>query len=128
MPVQIHELEATGMTGAARATRTAGSAAGKEGAASAPPAAGTDTLAPFRAQREGEPGAGDSNASAMPPDGGKAARATSRLARLSAFGLVPGSDVELLQRRPAAVLRVGETELALGDDVLERIWVKVDAG
>lgn len=46
-----------------------------------------------------------------------------RLARLSAFGLVPGGRVAVMQRRPAPVLRVGETELALGEEVLEKIWV-----
>lgn len=46
-----------------------------------------------------------------------------RLARLSAFGLAPGGRVAVLQRRPAPVLRVGETELALGEEVLEKIWV-----
>ena len=49
-----------------------------------------------------------------------------RLARLSAFGLVPGSRVRVLQRRPAPVIRVGETELALGEEILAQIWVRVE--
>ena len=47
----------------------------------------------------------------------------SRLARLSAFGLAPGSRVAVLQRRPAPVIRIGETELALGEEILAQIWV-----
>jgi Fe2+ transport system protein FeoA len=49
-----------------------------------------------------------------------------RLARLSVFGLVPGSRIQLLQRRPAAVIRIGETELALSDEILGQIWVRLD--
>ena len=54
--------------------------------------------------------------------------AAGRLARLSTYGIVPGSRVAVVQRRPAAVLRAGETDLALGDDLLERIWVRAPAG
>jgi Fe2+ transport system protein FeoA len=46
-----------------------------------------------------------------------------RASRLAAFGLVPGSRVEVVQRRPAPVLRVGETEIALSLDILEHIEV-----
>jgi len=46
-----------------------------------------------------------------------------RASRLAAFGIVPGSRVEVLQRRPTPVIRVGETEIALGPEVLERIQV-----
>lgn len=46
-----------------------------------------------------------------------------RASRLAAFGIVPGSRIEVLQRRPTAVIRVGETEIALGPEVLERIEV-----
>jgi Fe2+ transport system protein FeoA len=47
-----------------------------------------------------------------------------RLAKLTIFGLVPGSMVEVLQRRPSPVIRIGETELALGEEILEQIWVR----
>lgn len=47
-----------------------------------------------------------------------------RLARLSALGMVPGRRVTLVQRRPAAVIRIGETELALGAEMLDQIWVR----
>ncbi|HEU4355615.1 MAG TPA: FeoA family protein [Actinomycetota bacterium] len=46
-----------------------------------------------------------------------------RVSRLGAFGLVPGSCVEVVQRRPTPVVRVGETELALGVEILELIEV-----
>ncbi len=48
----------------------------------------------------------------------------SRSARLSAFGLVPGTGVEIVQRRPVPVIRLGETSLALSDEILEQIWVE----
>ena len=47
-----------------------------------------------------------------------------RLTRLSAFGLVPGSRVEILQSRPVPVIRIGETELALSQEILDQIWVR----
>lgn len=49
---------------------------------------------------------------------------SNRLARLSVFGLIPGSLVTLLQRHPAPVVRIGETELALSADILDQIWVR----
>lgn len=49
----------------------------------------------------------------------------SRSARLSAFGLVPGTMVSLTQRRPVPIVRVGETELALSEEILGEIWVRV---
>lgn len=47
-----------------------------------------------------------------------------RLARLSVYGLCPGSRVCLLQRHPACVIRSGETELALSRDILAQIQVR----
>lgn len=47
----------------------------------------------------------------------------SRLARLSAFGLVPGTDIVVKQRRPVPVIGIGETELALSEEILQQIWV-----
>ncbi|GIU98757.1 MAG: hypothetical protein KatS3mg014_0373 [Actinomycetota bacterium] len=51
-----------------------------------------------------------------------------RASRLAAFGIVPGSRVAVLQRRPTPVIRVGETEIALGPEVLERIEVTPPTG
>jgi Fe2+ transport system protein FeoA len=47
-----------------------------------------------------------------------------RSARLSAFGVVPGSTVSVLQRRPVPVIRIGETEIALSEEILGQIWVE----
>jgi len=47
-----------------------------------------------------------------------------RLDRLSALGLIPGSVVRLAQRRPSFVLEVGETALALDEEILREIYVK----
>jgi Fe2+ transport system protein FeoA len=46
-------------------------------------------------------------------------------ARLSVLGLLPGAEVQLLQRRPAPVVRVGETELAIGLELLDQVRVVV---
>jgi Fe2+ transport system protein FeoA len=45
-------------------------------------------------------------------------------ARLSVLGLLPGVQVQLLQRRPAPVVRVGETELAIGLELLNQVRVR----
>jgi Fe2+ transport system protein FeoA len=48
---------------------------------------------------------------------------------LAVFGLVPGCEVRLLQRYPSFVVRVGETILALEDDVARDIVVRrMEAG
>ncbi|HXF61758.1 MAG TPA: ferrous iron transport protein A [Caldilineaceae bacterium] len=47
-----------------------------------------------------------------------------RLARLSLYGLTPGSYVEIVQHRPLPVVRVGETELSLDKEILAQIWVQ----
>lgn len=49
----------------------------------------------------------------------------SRLARLSAYGLMPGCRVCLRQRSPAFVLAVDETEIALDHRVAREIQVRV---
>ena len=48
---------------------------------------------------------------------------SSRMVRLSTFGVVPGSEVEIRQRHPAHVVRIGQTDLALGKEILNQIWV-----
>ena len=47
-----------------------------------------------------------------------------RLDKLAALGLVPGSLIRLQQRRPAFVVRVGETQLSLDDAVAREIIVQ----
>jgi Fe2+ transport system protein FeoA len=43
---------------------------------------------------------------------------------LAVFGLVPGAEVEVLQRRPTCVVRIGETDLALDADIANEILVE----
>lgn len=53
-----------------------------------------------------------------------APREPARLVRLSNFGIVPGATLHLQQRGPAAVLRIGETTLAMEPEVAGEIYVK----
>jgi Fe2+ transport system protein FeoA len=50
-----------------------------------------------------------------------------QLARFTAFGLTPGTRIEVVQRQPAPVLRIGETELAVSRELVEQIWVQPGA-
>jgi Fe2+ transport system protein FeoA len=43
---------------------------------------------------------------------------------LTVFGLTPGTEILLLQRRPSYVIRVGETELGLDREIARQIFVK----
>lgn len=47
-----------------------------------------------------------------------------RLARLSGLGVVPGSTVRLVQKRPAVVLEIGATTVALDRVIADEIYVK----
>ena len=49
----------------------------------------------------------------------------SRMDRLSTLGIVPGTEILLHQKKPAFVIRTGETELALDIDIAGEIYVKV---
>lgn len=51
-------------------------------------------------------------------------REAARLVKLSSLGLVPGARIHLQQRTPAAVVRIGETTLALDPEVAGEIYVK----
>jgi DtxR family Mn-dependent transcriptional regulator len=51
-------------------------------------------------------------------------RHPSRLERLGAYGVVPGSRLHLHQKRPAYVVQVGETDLALDREVARDIFVR----
>lgn len=48
----------------------------------------------------------------------------SRLDRLSAMGVVPGSVVKLHQKKPAYVIQLGETMIAVDKDITKEIFVK----
>jgi len=49
-----------------------------------------------------------------------------RLDRLSAFGLAPGSWVQMEQKRPALIFRVGETEISVDQEVASEIIVQAE--
>lgn len=53
-----------------------------------------------------------------------ASREPDRLMRLSHLGVVPGAIVRLTQSRPAAILRLGETVLAVEPEIAGEIYVK----
>ncbi len=55
---------------------------------------------------------------------GLVSRKASRKNALAVFGLVPGTDVSLIERRPAYVVRVGETELALDPEIAREILIE----
>jgi len=52
-------------------------------------------------------------------------KSRTRLERLSALGLIPGSIVKLAQKRPSFVLEIGETALALDEEIVREIYVKI---
>ena len=47
-----------------------------------------------------------------------------RLVKLSSLGLMAGVEVTLLQRRPAIVVRIAETQVALDPEVANDIWIE----
>ena len=47
---------------------------------------------------------------------------------LSVFGLIPGSEITLLQQQPACVVQIGETQLALDPEIAESILVDDEDG
>ncbi len=51
-------------------------------------------------------------------------RSRGLLERLSSFGLVPGSEVRLGQKKPSFVVELGETTLALDGDIAREVYVK----
>jgi DtxR family Mn-dependent transcriptional regulator len=48
----------------------------------------------------------------------------SRLDRLSAMGVVPGTTIKLHQKKPAYVIQLGETMIAVDKDITKEIFVK----
>jgi DtxR family Mn-dependent transcriptional regulator len=51
-------------------------------------------------------------------------RSPERLKRLGTLGVTPGAAVRLKQKRPAYVLEVGETTLALEKELAAEIFLK----
>jgi len=47
-----------------------------------------------------------------------------RLDKLSTLGIVPGSVIRVHQKRPAFVIQIGETTLALDPEIIKEIYVK----
>jgi DtxR family Mn-dependent transcriptional regulator len=47
-----------------------------------------------------------------------------RLVRLSDLGVIPGATIRLRQKRPAVVIGIGETTLALDREIAEELYVK----
>lgn len=47
----------------------------------------------------------------------------SRVSRLASFGIVPGSEVRLLERWPSVVLSCGHTSIAVEDEIGRGIYV-----
>lgn len=48
----------------------------------------------------------------------------SRLERLAALGIIPGSIIKLKQKKPSFVLKIDETTLAVDSSIAENIYVK----
>ena len=51
------------------------------------------------------------------------ATSASRLNRLASDGIVPGTEVRLVSRRPAVVLECGSASVALEDEIGREIYV-----
>ncbi|WP_258084205.1 FeoA family protein [Thermococcus thermotolerans] len=45
------------------------------------------------------------------------------LQKLMAVGILPGRKVEVVHRYPSYVVRVGNTTVALGEEIAEKIYV-----
>ncbi len=56
-----------------------------------------------------------------------APRSVSRLNRLAAFGVVPGSTVRLIERKPSVVFSCGHTSIAIEDEIGREIYVRPSA-
>ena len=53
-----------------------------------------------------------------------APKSVSRLNRLAAFGVVPGSSVRLIERKPSVVFACGHTSIAIEDEIAKEIYVR----
>lgn len=53
-----------------------------------------------------------------------APKSVSRLNRLASFGVVPGSTVRLIERKPSVVFSCGATSIAVEDEIGKEIYVR----
>lgn len=53
-----------------------------------------------------------------------APKSVSRLNKLAAFGVVPGSQIRLVERKPSVVLACGQTSIAVEDEIGREIYVR----
>jgi len=53
-----------------------------------------------------------------------APKSLARVSRLASFGLVPGSEIRLLERKPSVVLSCGQTSIAVEDEIGREIYVR----
>ncbi|HVS33068.1 MAG TPA: metal-dependent transcriptional regulator [Thermoanaerobaculia bacterium] len=53
-----------------------------------------------------------------------APKSVSRLNRLASFGVVPGSSVRLVERKPSVVFSCGHTSIAVEDEIGREIYVR----
>jgi DtxR family Mn-dependent transcriptional regulator len=53
-----------------------------------------------------------------------APKSPQRLNRLATLGVLPGTDVRLLQRKPSIVIGCGETSIALEEEIAYEIYVR----
>ncbi len=54
-----------------------------------------------------------------------APKTLARLEKLAAFGIVPGSEIRLVARKPSCVIAAGATSIALEDEIGREIYVRV---
>lgn len=53
-----------------------------------------------------------------------APKSVARLSRLAAFGVVPGTNVRLIERKPSVVFACGQTSIAVEDEIGREIYVR----
>lgn len=53
-----------------------------------------------------------------------APKTLARLQKLAAFGIVPGSEIRLVAKKPSCVIACGETSIALEDEIGREIYVR----
>jgi DtxR family transcriptional regulator, Mn-dependent transcriptional regulator len=53
-----------------------------------------------------------------------APKSAARLNRLATLGVLPGTDIRLLQRKPSIVIDCGETSIALEEEIAYEIYVR----